>query len=66
MKKKQLQEKDLAELKKMLVDATRELPKLKLELAMRKDKNTKKYWSKRRDVAVLSGMIRTKDMAGEK
>lgn len=63
MKLKQLREKDLPELKKMLADAKAELPMLQLEKSMRKDKNIKIFANKRREVGILLGMVRAREMS---
>lgn len=60
MKLKTLKQKDAGELQSIMKDALKELPKLRMELAMKKDKNVKKYANKRREVAVLSGLISAK------
>lgn len=60
MKLKDLRQKEVGELRSLLDEVTKELPKLRMELAMKKDKNVKKYANKRRDLAVLSGLISSK------
>ncbi len=60
MKLKDLRQKDAGELQTMLKDALKEMPKLRMDLAMKKDKNVKKYAKARREVAVLSGLISAK------
>lgn len=60
MKLKELRSKDLGELKKMLTDAKADAVKLSLERQVKKDKNVKTLSNKRREIAVLSGLVSAK------
>ena len=66
MKIKDLRTKDLGELRKMLSDINKTMPKLTLEHKMHKDKNTKKLSNIRREVATLLGMISAKALGESK
>lgn len=62
MKLKDLRAKDVEELRKLLRDAKEALPKLLMDRAMHKSKNVKALTNKRREVAILSGMVRAKEL----
>jgi ribosomal protein L29 len=62
MKLKDLRSKDLGELKTMLKKDQTEVVKLGLEESVRREKNVKKLFSLRRQIAVLSGMVSAREM----
>lgn len=66
MKLKDLRNKELGELKKLTQDARKDVVKLQLEHPLRKDKNVKKLWAKRREIAVLSGLLSAKEIGASK
>lgn len=66
MKLKELRGKELGELKKLLAEARKDLPKMRLEASIHKDKNVKKLANRRREVAVLSGMVSAKEIQNDR
>lgn len=66
MKRKQLREKELSELRKLLRDHSTALVKTRLEYSVKGDKNVKKVANIRREIAIISGMVSARSLRGEK
>lgn len=65
MKLTELKHKELGELQKELKDSKKELVRASMEVKIRRDKNTRKAFELKRKIAVLSGLISTKEQVSK-